>query len=68
MATNDITGDNLISRTLSKEGEANWDLIFGKKKKERYVPPPLYSEDFQSEQRDTAIAQNGNDGDHYDKV
>lgn len=70
MATNDITGDNLISRTLTPEGEAAFDRIFGVKKKTNggWTPPPLYSEDFQSEQRDTAIAQNGNDGDHYDKV
>jgi hypothetical protein len=32
IAVNDSTGDRLISRALSKEGEANWDLIFGKKK------------------------------------
>ena len=33
MATrNDVTGDALISRTLSKEGEDNFDKIFGKKK------------------------------------
>lgn len=31
-AVNDSTGDRLISRTLSKEGEENWDKIFGKKK------------------------------------
>lgn len=31
MAKNDITGDNLISRVLSKQGEENWDKIFGKK-------------------------------------
>jgi len=31
---NDITGDRLINKRLSKEGEANWDLIFPKKKKE----------------------------------
>lgn len=69
MATNDITGDNLISRTLTPEGEAAFDRIFGVKKKTNggWTPPPLYSEDFQSEQRDTAIAQNGNDGLHYDK-
>lgn len=30
-AKNDITGDSISSRILSKEGEANWDLIFGKK-------------------------------------
>lgn len=71
--TNPITGDSIASRLGSKEQqekfENNFDAIFGKKpKKEKYIPPPLYSEDFQSEQRDTAIAQNGNDGDHYDKV
>ena len=31
-ARNDHTGDALISRKLSKEGENNWDKIFGKKK------------------------------------
>jgi hypothetical protein len=31
-AVNDSTGDRLTSKVLSKEGEANWDLIFGKKK------------------------------------
>jgi hypothetical protein len=32
---NDITGDRLINKTLSKEGEANWDLIFSKKIKQQ---------------------------------
>jgi hypothetical protein len=32
---NDITGDRLINKTLSKEGEANWDLIFPKKIKQQ---------------------------------
>jgi hypothetical protein len=27
---NDITGDKLISKTLSKQGEENWDRIFKK--------------------------------------
>ena len=27
---NDITGDRLINKTLSKEGEENWDRIFKK--------------------------------------
>lgn len=31
---NDITGDKLISRGLSKEGEDNWDRIFGKKQRQ----------------------------------
>ncbi len=41
MATrNDITGDALISRTLSKEGEDNFDKIFGKKKTNGgWIPP-----------------------------
>lgn len=35
MATkNDITGARLINKKLSKEGENNWDKIFGKKPKE----------------------------------
>jgi len=35
MATkNEITGDRLINKRLSKEGEANWDKIFPKKKKQ----------------------------------
>ena len=42
MATrNEHTGDLLISKTLSKQGENNWDKIFGKKKKERYIPPSI---------------------------
>lgn len=31
MAKNDITGDNLISKTNSKAYEANYDAIFGNK-------------------------------------
>ena len=46
MATrNPITGDALISRTLSKEGEEQFDKIFGVKKREKYIPPPLPSID-----------------------
>jgi len=29
---NNITGDRLINKTLTKEGEENWDKIFKKKK------------------------------------
>lgn len=67
---NEITGDNLISRGLSPEGEKQFEKIFGVKKKEKYIPPPLpeFSEDWQSEQRATAISQNGNDGLHYDQT
>ena len=31
MSRNEITGDRLINKTLTKEGESNWDKIFGKK-------------------------------------
>ena len=65
---NDITGDALVSRTLTKEGEDNFDKIFGKKKTNGgWTPPPVatptqpaeYAEDWQSSERDRAIAQNG---------
>ena len=72
MATwNDITGDALVSRTLTKEGEENFDKIFGKKKTNvGWTPPPVvtptqpaeYAEDWQDSQRDKAISQNGNIG------
>ena len=32
VSKNNITGDRLINKTLTKEGEENWDKIFGKKK------------------------------------
>lgn len=50
MSRNDITGDSIRSKPLSKEAEDQWDIIFGKKKQSRI---------------DT-IGQNGNDGDHYE--
>lgn len=31
MSKNDITGDSLVNKPLSKQGEENWDRIFGKK-------------------------------------
>ena len=49
--TNDITGDALISRKLTKEGENNWDKIFGVKKKEKYIPPPLPDDMYELEQK-----------------
>jgi hypothetical protein len=33
-ARNDVTGDLLQSKPNSEQFEKNWDLIFGKKKKE----------------------------------
>jgi hypothetical protein len=42
MAThNDITGDALVSRKLSSEGESNWDNIFTKRKTNGGWKPPL---------------------------
>lgn len=69
-AKNEITGDNLISRGFSKEGEANFDAIFGTKKKTNggYVPPPLPLNEYPNnsddpeewdERRMDIIGQNG---------
>lgn len=44
MSKNDITGDSLVNKPLSKEGEYNWERIFGKRIKEQ----KLSSEDLQS--------------------
>ena len=55
--TNDITGDALVSRKLTKEGEDNWDKIFGVKKKEKYIPPPL-PDAYEQEERLNRIAEN----------
>lgn len=68
--TNPITGDPIATRFGSKEAQKkfdqSFDTIFGAKKKTNggWTPPPLpeYSEDWQSEKRDRAIAQNGNVG------
>ena len=35
VSRNNITGDRLINKRLSKEGEDNWDKIFGKKIKKQ---------------------------------
>ena len=70
-ARNDITGDELKSKVNTKEYEDNFDKIFGKKKTNGgWTPPPVvtptqpaeYAEDWQSAERDKAIAQNGNIG------
>ena len=81
MATwNDITGDPLVSKMLTKEGGDNFEKIFGKRKTNGGWTPPVdtveltptapdkpldYAEDWQPETRARAIAQNGNSGDHY---
>ena len=53
MATkNDITGDLLISKLNSQEFRDNFDRIFGEKKKEKYIPPPLPKLDDTKEKKD----------------
>ena len=73
MAKNDITGDNLISRCLSPEGEKQFEKIFGVKKKEKYIPPPLSTEFVDTswgdgESRIENIGRNSNDGLHYEQT
>jgi hypothetical protein len=71
MATwNDITGDPLVSRTLSKKGEENFDKIFGKKKTNGgWKPPltPLKTDADWDERRIDIIGQNSNEGLHYEE-
>lgn len=61
---NEITGDKIETRgALSKQGEENFDRIFGVKKKEKYVPPPLPDWGSEAEERRVdIIGQNGNIG------
>ena len=72
-ARNDITGDLIKTKaTMGQEFEDNFNRIFGQKKKTNggWTPPPVvtptqpaeYAEDWQSSERDKAIAQNGNVG------
>ncbi len=76
MSKNDITGENLISRTLTPAGEEAFDRIFGVKKKTNggYVPPPLPLNEYPSnsddpedwdERRVDIIGSNGPTGEHY---
>jgi hypothetical protein len=51
MAINEITGDNLISRTLSKEGEKQFDKIFGKKKTNGGWKPPSIDDAYEQEEK-----------------
>ena len=70
MATrNDITQDLLISKLNSPEFEANFDAIFGTKKKTNggYVPPPVDTSWGNGEERIENIGRNSNEGLHYDK-
>ena len=58
MAINDITGDNLISRKLSKEGEDNWEKIFGKKKTNGGWNPPSIDDAYEQEEKLEKINKN----------
>jgi len=71
MSKNDITGDSLVNKPLSKQGEKNWDRIFGKKREplphEEFVKVMLENENVYKElSRIDTIGQNGNDGHHYE--
>lgn len=57
MAINDITGDNLVSRKLTKEGEENFDRIFGKKKTNGGWKPPSLEDAYETENRLNRIAE-----------
>ena len=68
-AYNDVTGDALVSKTLSEEGAKSYDRIFGEKKKKTnggWTPPPLplneYPDHDWPEERIDVIGQNGNVG------
>lgn len=74
MSKNDITGDSIRSKPLSKEAEDNWDRIFGNRIKEQKLSNddmlPEYelnksSGEVQKVSRIDIIGQNGNEGDHY---
>jgi len=77
MATyNDVTGDALVSRTLSEEGSKSYDRIFGEKKKKTnggWTPPPLPLNEYPNqdwpEERIDRIGANGDgypDKSHYE--
>ena len=99
VARNNITGDKIQSKgVLTKQGEDNWDLIFGKKSRPEFTEQELMSMEViqdlldnpkkkthdilrpttkwegdcieidWDESRIDTIGQNGNDGEHYDKV
>jgi hypothetical protein len=73
MSKNDITGDSIRSKPLSKEAEDNWDRIFGKRIREQKLSNddmlPEYGLDKSTGElsRIDIIGQNGNTGEHYDE-
>lgn len=77
VARNSITGDKIQSKgILTKQGEDNWDLIFGKKTRPVFTEEELMAMEVIQEKVETdwdesridTIGQNGNEGDHYDQV
>ncbi len=73
MSKNEITGDSIRSKPLSKEAEDNWDRIFRKRINEQKLSNedmlPTYELDKSTGElsRIDIIGQNGNDGEHYDE-
>jgi hypothetical protein len=73
VSQNEHTGARLVSKTLSKEGQENWDLIFGKRiKEQKLTQEDLIMNMDQVSQEVTSsridiIGQNGNEGDHYSR-
>jgi hypothetical protein len=83
MSKNDITGDSIRSKPLSKEAEDNWDRIFAKRIKEqklshedmvdKMLENPVVLAEYELNKstgelsRIDVIGQNGNDGEHYDE-
>jgi hypothetical protein len=74
---NDITGDKIQTKgILSKEGENNWDKIFGKKEPIKLTQHEVNSietiealieiHDAKRRSRIDTVGQNGNDGLHYE--
>ena len=71
---NDITGDKIATRTVTKEYEDNYDNIFRKNKvaetkptPDQPVEPVQLELDFDEERIDT-IGTNGNEGLHYEEI
>ena len=54
MATsyNEHTGDNLVSRGLTKEGEAAFERIFGVKERQQWIPPSLSLNEYPDNSKD----------------
>jgi hypothetical protein len=73
MSKNDITGDSIRSKPLSKEAEDNWDKIFGKRIREQKLSNDDMLPEYELHKstgelsRIDLIGQNGNTGEHYDE-